>query len=385
MNSSSANDVDSTTAIAVAAVLTAVGVVFFNAMPLALGTAAEHFGFSNQQIGFLASAYMTGFTVLSIALIFWVRRIDWRLSCGAMAVLQIAGFLVATQTTSLNMLLIALFFAGLGGGGLFGIATISLADTRFPDRNIGISTFAQVVLPAAVVLLLPITVIPVWGFPGLMVTLALLPAIALLLLPWVVRQSHKGAHSVSGDVEHAPMTVALVALTGALMFHSAASAVWAFYERIGDANGITPATIGIVLSAALIAGGAGSLVPVFLHARMSRFLVICIAAAAQLACLLALVFVPAASYLFAGPLFMFAWTASIIFQLGGIASTDVSGRYSAAIPAVIGLAAIIGPAAGGLILGEGNFERLLITACILILLSVLPAAFVNLRSAEVVE
>jgi len=380
--SNPANDVDSTPVIAAAAVLTAIGVAFFNAMPLALGTAAEYLGFSNQQIGFLASAYMAGFTVLSIALVIWVRKINWRQSCGVMALLQIAGFVVATQTTSLTTLLTALFIAGLGGGGLFGIATISLLDGRFPDRNLGIGTFAQVVVPAIVVLLLPITVIPKWGFQGLMVTLAVLPAVALLLLPWVIRQSHKAAINTSEKIEHAPMSVAIIALGGALLFHSAAAAVWAFYERIGDANGVAPGTVGIVLSAALIAGGAGSLVPVFLHARIGRIFVILAAAAVQIACMLGLMFAPAASYPFAGPLFMFAWTASIIFQLGGLAAVDVSGRYSVAIPAVLGVAAIVGPAAGGLILGDGNFARLLATAAGLIILSVLPAVYVNRGSAQ---
>lgn len=380
MRLTSANDVNSRGAIAAAAVLTAVGVVFFNAMPLVLGTAAEQLGFGNEQIGFMASAYMAGFTIMTVALVVWVRKVNWRISCAAMAAIQIMGFVLSTQTVSLGTLLAALFLAGLGGGGLFGIATVSLADTRSPDRNIGIGTFAQVVVPAVVVLLLPVTVIPAWGFQGLMVALALLPAVAFLLLPWVVRESHAVRRRVSGETDRSPMAAPVIALGGALLFHSAAAAVWAFYERVGDANDIPAGTVGIVLSVALIAAGAGSLVPVFLHARTGRFLPIVAAAILQIACLLSLVVNPAGSYPFAGPLFMFAWTVSIIFQLGGVAAADVSGRYSAAIPAVVGVAAILGPAAGGLLLSEGDFGRLLLSACGLIVLSVLPALYVNRQS-----
>jgi predicted MFS family arabinose efflux permease len=376
----SALNVNSTAAIAAAAILTAVGVVFFNAMPLVLGTAAEQLGLGNEQIGLMASAYMAGFTIMTVALVAWVRKVNWRISCAAMAAMQIVGFVLSTQIVSLGPLLAALFLAGLGGGGLFGIATVSLADTRSPDRNIGIATFVQVVVPAVVVLLLPITVIPTWGFQGVMVTLALLPAIAFLLLPWVVRESRTVERRVSGEIDHPPMAVLVTALGGALIFHSAAAAVWAFYERVGDANDIPAGTVGIVLSVALVAGGAGSLVPVFLHTRTGRFFPIVAAATLQIACLVSLVVDPAGSYLFAGPLFMFAWTVSIIFQLGGVAAADVSGRYSAAIPAVVGIAAILGPAAGGLLLGEGNFGRLLLSACGLIVLSVLPAVYVNRQS-----
>jgi len=377
-----ANDVNSPAAITVAAILTAVGIVFFNAMPLVLGTAAEQLGFDNQQIGFVASSYMAGFTVMSVALIFIARRLNWRTSCAVFATLQVISFIASTQLASLGVLLVVLFFAGFGGGGLFGIATISLVDTRRPDRNIGIGSFAQVMLPALIVLLLPIAVIPRWGFGGLMLTLALLPAITLILLPWIVRSSNKAIAQKSTSDNRAHSTTVIAALAGALVFHTAAAATWAFYERVGDASGITPETVGAVLSVALLASGAGSLVPVFLHARYGRLLPIFAAAILQVACLASLILAPTNSYLIAGPVFMFAWTVSIIFQFGNVAALDVSGRYSVAIPAVLGVAAIIGPTLGGALVTDNNFSRLLLVAGALIVLSTLPAGFANRKAAD---
>jgi predicted MFS family arabinose efflux permease len=379
-----ATDVNSPAVIAVAAILTAVGIVFFNAMPLVLGTAAEQLGFNNQQIGFIASSFMAGFTSMSVVLIVVVRRLNWRYSCAFFAILQAVSFVVATQTGHLGTLLGILFVAGLAGGGLFGIATISLVDTHYPDRNIGIGTFAQVSMPALIVLLLPIAVIPKWGFGGLMVTLALLPAVTLVLLPWVVRRSNKveKAHSNSGaQIQSAAV---FPALAGALIFHTAAAATWAFYERVGDANGVAPETVGAVLSVALLASGAGSLVPVFLHARTGRLVPILAAAILQLGSLASLIVAPEASYLVAGPIFMFAWTVSIIFQLGNVAALDISGRYSVAIPAVVGVAAIIGPTLGGALVSDNDFSRLLLAACVLIVLSVLLAGFANRKPATAV-
>lgn len=381
MNLKFANDVNSPSAIAVAAIVTAVGIVFFNAMPLVLGTAAEQFGFDNQQIGFIASSYMAGFTLMTVALIVVARRLNWRYTCAAYAILQALSFVVATQTASLNVLLAILFVAGLAGGGLFGVATISLADTRHPDRNLGIGTFAQVALPAVVVLFLPIAIIPRWGFGGLMSTLALMPVVALVLLPWIVRRSVTSEHQQARSEKQAPERIILLALAGALVFHTAAAAIWAFYERVGNASGIAPEAVGAVLSIALLAGGAGSLVPVFLHARSGRLVPIFVAAILQMACLGSLILAPASSYLFAGPVFMFAWTVSIIFQLGNIAALDVTGRYSVAIPAVLGVAAIIGPTVGGVLVVDSDFTRLLLVAGTLIALSTLPAGFANRNAA----
>lgn len=381
MNLRFATDVNSPAVVAVAAILTAVGIVFFNAMPLVLGTAAEQLGFDNQQIGFIASAYMAGFTLMSVALIVFARRLNWRYSCAAFAALQVICFVVSTQLQDLSALLVALFLAGLAGGGLFGIATISLLDTKRPDRNLGIGTFAQVMLPALIVLVLPMTIIPIWGFGGLMLTLAALPTITLLLVPWIVRQSDKTIQ-VQSQAADQPATVAvMLALGGALVFHTAAAATWAFYERVGDASGIPPDTVGVVLSIALLASGAGSLVPVFLHARTGRQVPIFVAAMLQLASLASLLLAPAATYLVAGPVFMFAWTVSIIFQLGNVAALDVTGRYSVAIPAVLGIAAIIGPTLGGALVVDNNFSRLLLVAGALIVISVLPAGFANRKNA----
>lgn len=380
MNLRFASDVNSPAVIAVAAILTAVGIVFFNAMPLVLGTAAEQLGFDNQQIGFIASSYMAGFTVLSVALIMLARRVNWRLSCAIFASLQVVSFVACTQLQSLVGLLIVLFVAGLAGGGLFGIATISLLDTRQPDRNIGIGTFAQVMLPALIVLVLPMTVIPIWGFGGLMLTLAMLPAVTLLLLPWIVRHSNKAIQQELHVDDRPPATNVLFALAGVLVFHAAAAAIWAFYERVGNASGIGSETVGVVLFVALLASGAGSLVPVFLHTRTGRLVPIFVAAILQVASLTGLVLAPASSYLIAGPVFMFAWTVSIIFQLGNVAALDVSGRYSVAIPAVLGVAAIIGPTLGGALVTDNNFSRLLLVAGVLIALSALPAGLVNRRS-----
>ena len=377
-----AKNVNSPAAIAVAAILTAVGIAFFNAMPLVLGTAAEQLGFDNQQIGFIASSYMAGFTLMTVALIGLARRMNWRYSCAVFACLQVISFVVSIQLGSLAGLLVVLFVAGLGGGGLFGIATISLLDTRRPDRNLGIGTFAQVTLPAVIVLVLPITVIPIWGFGGLMLTLALLPAVTLILLPWIVSQSNKLEQQQSHPEDWGPVANVTPALAGALVFHTAAAAIWAFYERVGNASGIAPETVGAVLSVALLAGGAGSLVPVFLHARTGRLVPIFVAAILQIACLAGLLLRPESTYLVAGPVFMFAWTVSIIFQLGNVAALDTSGRYVAAIPAVLGVAAILGPTIGGALVSDNDFSRLLLVTGALIVLSTLPAGFANRKTVN---
>lgn len=380
MNLRFATDVNNPLVIAVAAIMTAVGIAFFNVMPLALGTIAEQLGFDNQQIGLIASSYMAGFTIVSVALIAFARRVSWRSSCAVFAAVQIVSFIGSTQLQSLSGLLTVLFLAGLGGGGLFGIATISLLDTRNPDRSLGIGTFAQVTLPALIVLVLPIAIIPVWGFSGLMLTLALLPAISMLLLPWIVRRSEKTAQQEERHKDWAPAENVIPALGGALVFHTSAAALWAFYERLGNASSIAPETVGAVLSVALLAGGAGSLVPIFLHERVGRLTPILVAGITQIACLIGLLLRPEAAYLIAGPVFMFAWTVSIIFQLGNVAELDASGRYVSAIPAVLGIAAILGPTVGGAILADDNFARLLVVVGALIVMSGLSAGYANRRT-----
>ena len=67
------------TTILAAAGIISLSVLYFNISPVAVGAAADHRGFSNQQLGMLMVPGMSAQAIVSLLLSFWVRKINWKL------------------------------------------------------------------------------------------------------------------------------------------------------------------------------------------------------------------------------------------------------------------------------------------------------------------
>ena len=115
--------VNQLTTILAAAGIISLSVLYFNISPVAVGAAADHRGFSNQQLGMLMVPGMCAKVLISLLLSFWVRRINRKLLLfgGACAFF---GYIFAAFTTSYTILLIALGIAGVGTGIFYCISTM---------------------------------------------------------------------------------------------------------------------------------------------------------------------------------------------------------------------------------------------------------------------
>ena len=71
-------DFDQRIVLVTACVTGTVGVMIFALLPLLLGTAAEAMNLDDARVGFLASAYVGGYTVVTALSFFWITRIGWR-------------------------------------------------------------------------------------------------------------------------------------------------------------------------------------------------------------------------------------------------------------------------------------------------------------------
>jgi predicted MFS family arabinose efflux permease len=366
--------VNDSSSIAAAAVASGIAVVFFNVIPVFVGLLVDHRGLTNPQVGTLASLYLVGHTLATLMLIFMVRRFNWRRGLAIFASLQVAGFVLAGFADAYATISGLLFLAGIGGGGLFGIAMTSLGDTKHPDRNFGLGTFIQTLLPAGMAIVLTVAVIPVWGAYGAFFTISIPAACCYFLIRWMPANGRD--ESMISYLEEPIGLPAWFGLFGALVFVTGMTALWTFFERIGNAAGISATFTGFVISASLIAGGLGSLVPVILSDRWGRtwpiffsgiLLLVSVGLFAQTS--------NPRLYAIAGLLFFFSWTVSIIYQLGRLASRDRSGRVVAILPALLGIASTLGPLCAGWLVVDGNFKSLYTFTTISMFLSVIIVFF----------
>lgn len=377
-------DVDRPSCIAAAAAITGVGALFVNAMPVVLGAIDDSLALGTERLGYLASWHMLGYTAMTVTLILWARKVDWRIALRVAALVFAASYLVASRLTDFYLLTGALFVAGLSAGVVFGIGTTSIADTKNPDRGFGIATFAQVGLGTILTLLLTKAIVPAWGASGSLLALAVCGAAGIGLAGF---SAAGGARPGSVRSTHGGSTLApLVALAGSVVLYVGVSGMWAFIERMGSGAGLSQEFVGSVVSAGLLAGGAAAAAAAVLGDRLGRAAILTLSGMGLLGSLGLLSFADAYRFALAVPIFNVSWTFAIIYGLAVVAATDTSGRFVVAIPAALGVGFVIGPSLGGTVLTKWGIAGFGIMASVSIVLAVglfLSALVLSSRRATI--
>ncbi len=62
-----------------ALIISAIGALFYNVMPMYLGAAQDYLQLDNNAIGFISSVFFLGFNAITISAFFWIRRWNSRI------------------------------------------------------------------------------------------------------------------------------------------------------------------------------------------------------------------------------------------------------------------------------------------------------------------
>ena len=345
-------DVNNPGAIVAACLLSAVGTLVFNLMPLFLGSAAESLGFNDQQVGFVASVYLGGFTLTSFSAVFWSRNVGWHKACLVAIVVAVISYLGCLFWPDYLTILILISLAGCAKGALFAISLCSLGDTRIPDRAFGLALLAQVALGALGLFLLPY-VVRGWGFNSILVALIIVTALVVGLLRWLPNHGLKEEAALQSRKSANAFPV-FVGLAGLLLMMTGLTGVWAFLERVGTAGALETSAIGTVLSLTLVAGAVAALLVSWLGDRFGRAIPLFLGTAVMLVAIAFLAGkISLLAFAIGGVLLMGGWTAVYAYQMAAISAADTSGKFVPLIAAAAGLGSALGPGvAGSLISGE---------------------------------
>ncbi len=360
-------DVNQPAAILAACLLSAIGVLVFNIMPLFLGSAAESLNFDEQQLGFIASSYLGGFTLASFSAVFWARRVNWRKACLPGIVVGMAAYSACLGTSDYSLILLLLFCAGCAMGSFFAISLCSLGDTRIPDRAFGFAVLCQLGSGALGLILLP-SLSQRWGFDAILVAMAGVTALVVVLLRWLPAHGAK-EEAVSTAQEGGRLFPVFVGLAGMLLLMTGMTGVWAFLERLGAIGGLEAGAIGSVLSATMVAGGIAALLVSCFGDRFGRAVPFLFG---TLVMLVGIWFlsgqVSLVAFAAGGILLMGGWTFVYPYQMAAISTADSSGRFVPLIAAASGLGSALGPGVAGLLItDDGGFTSVLVmgSGCLL--------------------
>ena len=149
-----------------------IGAMISSTMPMVIGTMAETFKFSESQLGDIIAVFNLTFTLIAIASLFFVRRINWKFAAFLGSGISIASLLAVTLTGNYQSIMMLFGVMGIGLGGLYALGMAVMGDSENPNRAFGVKLGLEA-FPATILLFaLPVLVIPLYGFTGMAYAMA---------------------------------------------------------------------------------------------------------------------------------------------------------------------------------------------------------------------
>jgi len=346
----------------------AIAMLFYNVMPLYLGSLQDAKGFSSEQIGIVGSVFFVGLNLVSASAFFWITRVEARLTSLLASVLIALLLPASAALTSYGAALAATLVIGGASGGLAAIAATLIGASAQSTRWFGIKVAAETAAGVILLFALPATLIPRFGFMGTALGMA---GVVALLIPLVLLLG-RGSIAVAGaDAPGREQQVAAArrhdgswpvwrALGATLIMFLGGSAIWAFEERIANVHQFDAEWVGQVLGISLIASAIGSLAGGALGVRLGTSRAYWIGTGLMILGVLG-VAEPSANptyYAIGACLFLTGWGVAVPLLYARVADTDPNGRYIALSIPAIGVGSIIGPAMAGFLVAGGSIPAL---------------------------
>ncbi len=367
-------------AILSAAILSAIGIACWNLLPVTLGSAADAYSLSDQQLGLLGSSLLTGWLIATVPAFFYMHLLNRKWVTVFGVILAAAGSIVSIFFESIAVLYLSWAIAGFGMALIYCVSIQLIAELGDLERSFGYKIVAEVTGGAMLLYIFPVFIISIWHYAGASYGLALTYASALFFLRWITPFQPKEHARSENKGETAPLA-AWIALFSLLVFLSGITGLWAFLERIGTDVGVSSDQMGIFLSILKLFGGLAGLTVVLASSRFGvrwpHFVAILTIALGLTLLHLA---EGAYTYAFGTWIWEYGFSLGVAYQFAAIARLDTTNRLLLLVPSCIGLAGMIGPAAAGYIKQGESFTNVYIFALLTALIPSITFVFLLSKS-----
>jgi DHA1 family inner membrane transport protein len=323
--------------------LGSVGLLVLGLQPILLGAM-----FSEGKVDFDGLALIATCEIIAIAIgstlggVFGIR--SGVRAKATILLLALVGFNAASSLVSSLGAYIALrSLAGLVEGALVVFAIELVARSTHAQRLGGYFVIGQTLLQAALALILALWVLPAWGSAGGFAAMAVVAAASIAIVP-MAPNGYAPLPNVQNSLDGVFTLRAVLALLSIFAFFLFIGAVWAFLEPIGARSGIDAATVGKIVSAALVAQIIGALLSTWAADRMHYGIGIFACGLIALAAIGVILSGPTPGAFWAAALVIgFVWLFIIPCQVGMAVAADESRSTATLVPAANLLGAAIGP------------------------------------------
>jgi predicted MFS family arabinose efflux permease len=318
----------------------------------------EYMGFDEKVAGDIASAEMWGIAITTLLMTFTAHRFNWRQVIFYSLLIMVIGNLVSIFATSPLYFGIWRFVVGIGAGGLISLAFTVIGLTDKPDRNFGYMIMWVLVYGAIVLMAMP-TAYQLVGMEGVLIFLALLPAIGLIFVRYLPTSGTEHVQ-IEADAINLPSMYKFSALLAMFLYFLAQGVVWAYLFLIGITGGGSEQEIANGLTASQFLGVAGAFTAAMIGSRWGRSLPVSIGILGT--------FIPlfwlfgnmgALVYGLAVCIYNYFWNLSHPFMLAAMASFDRTGRTVTFAVAAQMLGLAIGPWIAARVFTEGDFSNVI--------------------------
>jgi len=328
----------------------------------------EYMGFDEKVAGDIASAEMWGIAITTLLMTFTAHRFNWRQVIFYSLLIMVIGNLVSIFATSPLYFGVWRFVVGIGAGGLISLAFTVIGLTDKPDRNFGYMIMWVLVYGAIVLMAMP-SAYQLVGMEGVLIFLALLPAIGLIFVRYLPTSGTEHVQ-IEADAINLPSVYKFSALLAMFLYFLAQGVVWAYLFLIGITGGGSEQEIANGLTASQFLGVAGAFTAAMIGSRWGRSLPVSIGILGT--------FIPlfwlfgnmgALVYGLAVCVYNYFWNLSHPFMLAAMASFDRTGRTVTFAVAAQMLGLAIGPWIAARVFTEGDFSIVIWLGIILFIAS----------------
>jgi MFS family permease len=330
------------------------------ALPLILGALSDLYGFSSRHIGWVGAAENAGLLVGSVAVSLLAKSGRFRLMMIAGILIAIGGNAVTAGVHSFEPMAAIRFLTGCGSGICYSAGIACLSLMRRSARHFSVFIVVLVLMNSLELWLVP-GVIAGIGLSGLYLSFGaafLVPLLLMRAIPAMAQScvpaSSATAHAAvpgAADGSTAP-ALAWWCLMAIVLFNIAASAFWAYSERIGASIGLSPQAVSNTLTLCNLFSLTGSVLAYWLSLRWGQHRPQLVALAVMMAVFATWsVSITAMGYVIGVLVFFEVWSMTQVYQLGTLNGIDRRGQFVALVPAAQGLGQSAGPFIAGLLLG----------------------------------
>ena len=347
-----------------------IGAAVFIVQPGFVQGLVEFYGFSEQEVGYIASAEIWGIALTTLLLAFGGHRYSWQKILKYSLILFVLGNLVSLTATSMLSFGALRFITGLGSGGMVSLTFTIIGITAKADRNFSLLIMGVLTYGAFGLWSMPAAFEAV-GMNGVIIFFAVFGGSGWWFLSHLP-DSGEEQLQVEDDAVNLSYGLRVFALLAMFTYFLAQGVIWAYLFLIGLNGGVSEQEVANGLMLSQFLGIAGAMIAALAGNRFGRTLPLAIGILGG-GVVLFWLFGTFTSLVYAITVcvYNFAWNMTHPYLLASMASFDQHGKVVVYAVAAQMLGLAMGPAFAASLIQQNDYNLVIMAGMALFLLSFL--------------